>query len=106
MLYIFLYQYFTALVFGYDVPVKFTIDGDAAAIVHITGYYQPGPDDDDNDEEDEDDDYEFDDEDDEETAEAYKKLVAGKKGMAIKNSKCHILILLFLYIFKTFLFHY
>ena len=45
------------MVFGYDVPVKFTVEGACtAASVHLTGYFQPGPDDDneDDDEDDED----------------------------------------------------
>lgn len=45
------------MVFGYDVPVKFTVEGACTgASVHLTGYFQPGPDDDneDDDEDDED----------------------------------------------------
>jgi hypothetical protein len=50
------------MVFGYDVPVKFTVEGACAtASVHLTGYFQPGPDDDneDDDEDDEDGEYAF-----------------------------------------------
>lgn len=32
-----------SLVFGYDVPATFTITGEGS--VHLSGYYQPGPDD-------------------------------------------------------------
>ena len=43
------------MVFGYDVPVKFSAVGSStAASVHLSGYFQPGPDDD-NDNDDEDD---------------------------------------------------
>ena len=45
------------MVFGYDVPVKFTLEGACkAASVHLSGYFQPGPDDDEEDEEDGDED--------------------------------------------------
>ena len=50
------------MVFGYDVPVKFTVEGaSTTASVHLTGYFQPGPDDDneDDDEDDEDGEYAF-----------------------------------------------
>lgn len=48
-------MFFVGMVFGYDVPVKFSVEGGCkAASVHLTGYFQPGPDDED-DEEDEDD---------------------------------------------------
>ena len=44
------------MVFGYDVPVKFSVEGACkTASVHLTGYFQPGPDDDEE-EEDEDED--------------------------------------------------
>ena len=44
------------MVFGYDVPVKFTVEGACtAASVHLTGYFQPGPDDDNEDDEDDED---------------------------------------------------
>ena len=89
-----------SLVFGYDVPTEFFIKGDSkSAIVHLTGYYQPGPEDDeDMDEEDEmyahpfeggeTEDYDDDDEmasdessgDDEEKAALYKALAAGASG--------------------------
>jgi hypothetical protein len=35
-----------SLVFGYDVPVTFSTTGDANGTIHLSGYYQPGPDDD------------------------------------------------------------
>ena len=36
------------LVFGYDVPIKFAVSGgDGKGVVHISGYYQPGPDEED-----------------------------------------------------------
>ncbi len=34
-----------SLVFGYDVPATFSLSGDANGTVHLSGYYQPGPDD-------------------------------------------------------------
>ena len=47
----------SGMVFGYDVPVKFTLEGACkAASVHLSGYFQPGPDDDEEDEEDGDED--------------------------------------------------
>ena len=33
-----------SLVFGYDVPVTFSTTGDANGTIHLSGYYQPGPD--------------------------------------------------------------
>jgi hypothetical protein len=49
------------LVFGYDVPVKFSVVGPcSAASVHLTGYFQPGPDDDNSDDEDDEDGKSFD----------------------------------------------
>ena len=41
-----------ALVFGYDVPVSFSVTGDARGSMHLSGYFQPGPDDDADDEDD------------------------------------------------------
>jgi len=75
------------LVFGYEVPVTFSISGESKAAVHLSGYFQPGPDadldddleDDEDDEEDEDEDEE--DEEDKE-APALKALEASKKGPA------------------------
>lgn len=32
------------LVFGFDVPVTFIVDAENAGTVHLSGYYQPGPD--------------------------------------------------------------
>ena len=44
------------MVFGYDVPVKFTVEGACTtASVHLTGYFQPGPDDENEDDEDDED---------------------------------------------------
>jgi hypothetical protein len=78
------------IVLGYDVPLKFVVEGDAKATLHISGYYQPGPDDGDSD-----DDMEFDDEDgedDEDDAEEkefskaqYKKLLASTAAAAGKD---------------------
>ncbi len=37
------------LVFGYDVPTKFSVtsgDKDSKAVVHLSGYFQPAPEDD------------------------------------------------------------
>ena len=58
-------QFSMALVFGYDVPVKFSAEGNVKnASIHISGYFQPGPDEDDEDDDDEDGmDFEEDDED-------------------------------------------
>jgi hypothetical protein len=43
------------MVFGYDVPVKFSVEGACkTASVHLTGYFQPGPDDEEEEDEDED----------------------------------------------------
>jgi hypothetical protein len=45
------------MVFGYDVPVKFSIEGACkTASVHLSGYFQPGPDDDDEDDDEDGDD--------------------------------------------------
>lgn len=45
------------MVFGYDVPVKFSIEGASkTASVHLSGYFQPGPDDDDEDDDEDGDD--------------------------------------------------
>ena len=94
-----------SLVFGYDVPVQFYVKGDAkGAAMHVSGYFQPGPEDDeepDSDEEgmdygefmegmeqemegngdedssDSDEDEEDDEEDDEEKAALYKAMAAG-----------------------------
>ena len=70
-----------SLVFGYDVPVEFSITGDDKVSVFLSGYFQPGPDEDDEDmEEDEDFDEigdEDDEEDDEDRAQVYKALAAG-----------------------------
>ena len=39
-------QFTTSLVFGYDVPAKFSCQSsDKSATVHLSGYYQPAPDD-------------------------------------------------------------
>lgn len=35
-----------SLVFGYDVPVSFSVEGNGT--LHLSGYYQPGPEDGDN----------------------------------------------------------
>lgn len=45
------------MVFGYDVPVKFSIEGACkTASVHLSGYFQPGPDDDEEDDDEDGDD--------------------------------------------------
>ena len=45
-----------AMVFGYDVPVKFSVEGACkAASVHLSGYFQPGPEDDEDEEDDDED---------------------------------------------------
>lgn len=46
-----------SLVFGYDVPVAFRVEGDSKAEVHITGYYQPIGDSDDDESDSEGDDF-------------------------------------------------
>lgn len=46
-----------SLVFGYDVPVSFRVEGCSKAEVHITGYYQPIGDSDSEDSDDEGDDF-------------------------------------------------
>eukprot|EP01038_Epipyxis_sp_PR26KG_P007165 gene7165-9768_t len=46
-------QFPLSLVFGYDVPTKFSVTGDASATAYLSGYYQPAPNEDD-DEDDED----------------------------------------------------
>ena len=91
-----------SLVFGYDVPVKFYVKGDAkGASMHVSGYFQPGPEEDEPDSDEEGMDYgEFmdgmegmqeggdsddmdsddsgdDEEDDEEKAALYKAMAAG-----------------------------
>ena len=77
-------QFAMALTFGYDVPATFSITSDSPKCsVHISGYFQPGPED--NDDEESGEEYDFDededDEDDEEMAQKYKKLAAeAKKG--------------------------
>ena len=46
-------QFSMALVFGYDVPVKFSAEGNLkGGSIHISGYFQPGPDEDDDDDDD------------------------------------------------------
>ena len=79
-------QFAMALVFGYDVPVKFSVEGSLkGGVVHLSGYYQPGPDDDDEDDDemegmyDMDDDEEDDDEEDG-NGPQYRKLLAAKGG--------------------------
>lgn len=50
-------QFSMALVFGYDVPVKFSAEGNLkGGSIHISGYFQPGPDEDDDDDDDMDED--------------------------------------------------
>ena len=74
-----IFKHFVGLVFGYEVPVTFSVTGKGT--VHLTGYFQPGPDadlDDDDDmdmDEDEDEDEEKDDEEDEEEDEEEPRLV-------------------------------
>lgn len=65
------------MVFGYDVPVTFIAEGNLkGASIHVSGYFQPGPDDDEDDEDDDEDD-----EDGEGMDEAmYKKLLAENGG--------------------------
>lgn len=67
------------MVFGYDVAVVFSVSGDTKGTVHLSGYYQPGPEDedegDDFDEEDEEDD------DEEIDADTYRKLLASTKAI-------------------------
>jgi hypothetical protein len=45
------------MVFGYDVPVTFIAEGNCkGGSIHVSGYFQPGPDDDEDDNEDDDED--------------------------------------------------
>jgi hypothetical protein len=48
---------YVGMVFGYDVPVTFIAEGNCkGASIHVSGYFQPGPDDDEDDEDDDDED--------------------------------------------------
>jgi len=63
-------QFQTQLVFGFDVPVTFVVESSNSKVsVHMSGYYQPGPDD----EEEEDSEEEYDSD---ENMEVYQNLVS------------------------------
>lgn len=75
------------MVFGYDVPVKFSIEGACkTASVHLSGYFQPGPDDD---EEDDDEDG-----DDDGTSQAF---ASRKRMLVYLNILIHTFVLLVFY---------
>ena len=88
-------QFGFQLVFGFDVPVGFSIEGPGT--VHLAGYYQPGPEsmddeddedmyDMDDDEEDDEDDGEDDDEEvDVKKAAQYKQIAASSKAAAAEE---------------------
>ena len=82
---------FTALVFSFDAPLSFVVSGTGKAAVHVSGYFQPGPDDEDDeddmmgDEDDEDD--EDDDEDDEDEGEVPAKAPAGAPAKTAADAK-------------------
>lgn len=85
-------QIILSLVFGFDVPATFSTTGDGE--VHLSGYYQPGPDDgedeegDDEDFDDEDEDSEDEEEDDEHNAKLAQEMIAKlKAGGKADNSK-------------------
>jgi hypothetical protein len=75
------------LVFGFDAPVQFSLDGSGS--VHISGYYQPGPemDGDDDDMDDYDEDVESEDDEDDEDDEIELKKSVDKKLANIAASK-------------------
>ena len=79
-------QFAMALVFGYDVPVKFSVEGSLkGGVVHLSGYYQPGPDDDDEDDDEMEGMYDMDEDDEDDDEEdgngpQYRKLLKAKGG--------------------------